>query len=188
LLRDGTLDAIDSNYLIYEKENVKQYIEIRNCVSNQLRDYQKYIIGIYDEFEGDFKKLFFSFLTFAFTTILIRVLAKNMEDKMLLPDTVIWLLLGYCAVSCFYYAYARWRRDKKVGLFDKQYNDTRKFYEKLLSQKELNELFTDERNNDGTYKAFIEERTYNLDWVWIGANVVFIIILLYIKYGVNVAV
>ena len=75
-----------------------------------------------------------------------------------------------------------------MGLFDKQYNDTRKFYEKLLSQKELNELFTDERNNDGTYKAFIEERTYNLDWVWIGANVVFIIILLYIKYGVNVAV
>lgn len=188
LLRDGTLDAIDSNYLIYEKENVKQYIEIRNNVSNQLRDYQKYIIGIYDEFEGDFKKLFFSFLTFAFTTILIRVLAKNMEDEVLLPDTVICLLLGYCAVSCLYYAYARWKRNMKVELFDKQYNDTRKFYEKLLSQKELKELFTDERNNDGTYKAFIEERTYNLDWVWLGANVVFIIILLYIKYGVNVAV
>lgn len=188
LLRDGTLDAIDSNYLIYEKENVKQYIEIRNNVSNQLRDYQKYIIGIYDEFEGDFKKLFFSFLTFAFTTILIRVLAKNMEDEVLLPDTVICLLLGYCAVSCLYYAYARWKRNMKVELFDKQYNDTRKFYEKLLSQKEMNELFTDERNNDGTYKAFIEERTYNLDLVWLGANVVFIVILLYIKYGVNVAV
>ena len=188
LLRDGTLDAIDSNYLIYEKENVKQYIEIRNNVSNQLRDYQKYIIGIYDEFEGDFRKLFFSFLTFAFTTILIRVLAKNMEDEVLLPDTVICLLLGYCAASCLYYAYARWKRNKKVELFDKQYNDTRKFYEKLLSQKELKELFTDERNNDGTYKAFIEERTYNLDWVWLGANVVFIIILLYIMYGVNVAV
>ncbi len=185
-LRDGTLDAIDSNYRIYEKENVKQYIEIRNNVAKQLRDYQKYIIGIYDEFEQDFKKLFFSFLGFAFTTTIIRVLAKNIEDRVLLPDTVIWLLLGYCAVSCFYYAYARWRRDKKVELFDKQYNATRTFYKDLLSEKEMSELFTDERGKDGTYKAFIEERTYCFDWVWIIANLVFIGILIYIKYVVNV--
>lgn len=185
-LRSGTMDAIDSNYRIYEKENVKQYIEIRNNVSTQLRDYQKYIIGIYDDFEQDFKKLFFSFLGFAFTTTIIRVIAKNLDEKILLPDTVIMLLLGYCAVSCLYYAYARWKRNKKVELFDKQYNATRAFYKDLLSEKELNELFTDERNKDGTYKAFIEERTYRFDWVWIGAVVLFAGILLYIKYFVNV--
>lgn len=187
-LRDGTLDAIDSNYRIYEKENVKQYIEIRNNVAKQLRDYQKYIIGIYDEFEQDFKKMFFSFLGFAFTTTIIRVLAKNMDDKIILPDTIIWLLLGYCAVSCFYYAYARWKRDKKVELFDKQYNDTRTFYKDLLSDKELNELFTDERNKDGTYKAFIEERTYLFDWVWVIAILIFAGVLIYIKYGLNATI
>ena len=119
-LREGAFDAISSNYRIYEKENVKQYIEIRNNVSNQLRDYQKYIITIYDDFEGSFKKLFFSFLTFAFTTAIIRVLAKNMEDNVLVPDTIILLLLGFCLVSFIYYFYARWERDKKVKLFDKQ--------------------------------------------------------------------
>lgn len=185
-LRDGTLDAIDSNYRIYEKENVRQYIEIRNNVAKQLRDYQKYIIGIFDEFEQDFKKLFFSFLGFAFTTTIIRVLAKNMEDKVLLPDTIILLLLGFCSVSCLYYAYARWKRNKKVELFDKQYNATRTFYKDLLSEKEMKELFTDERNKDGTYKAFIEERTYHFDLVWIGANLIFAAILFYIKYKVNV--
>lgn len=185
-LREGTLDAIDSNYRIYEKENVKQYIEIRNNVAKQLRDYQKYIIGIYDEFEQDFKKMFFSFLGFAFTTTIIRVLAKNMDDKIILPDTIIWLLLGYCAFSCFYYAYARWKRDKKVELFDKQYNASRSFYKDLLSDKELNELFTDERNEDGTYKAFIEERTYCFDWVWVIAILIFAGVLIYIKCIVNV--
>lgn len=185
-LREGTLDAIDSNYRIYEKENVKQYIEIRNNVAKQLRDYQKCIIGIFDEFEQDFKKMFFSFLGFAFMTTIIRVLAKNIEDKVILPDTVIWLLLGYCAVSCFYYAYARWRRDKKVALFDKQYNATRSFYKDLLSDKELNDLFTDKRNKDGTYKAFIEERTYRFDWVWVVAILIFAGILIYIKCVVNV--
>lgn len=187
-LREGTLDAIESNYRIYEKENVKQYIELRNNVAKQLRDYQKYIIGIFDEFEQDFKKMFFSFLGFAFTTTIIRVLAKNIEDKVILPDTIIWLLLGYCAVSCFYYAYARWKRDKKVELFDKQYNATRTFYKDLLSEKELNELFTDERNKDGTYKAFIDERTYRFDWVWVIAILIFAGVLIYIKCVVNVNV
>lgn len=130
--------------------------------------------------------MFFSFLGFAFTTTIIRVLAKNIEDKVILPDTIIYLLLGYCAVSCFYYAYARWKRDKKVDLFDKQYNATRTFYKDLLSDKELSELFTDERNKDGTYKAFIEERTYRFDWIWVVAILIFAGILIYIKCCVNV--
>lgn len=184
-LREGTLDAIDSNYRIYERENVKQYIELRNSVSTQLRDYQKDIIRIFDDFEGDFKKLFFSFLTFAFTTAIIRVLAKNIDDNIILPDTIILLLLGFCGASCLYYAYARWARNKKVKLFDKQYNDTRSFYEELLSKKEMNELFTDKRNEDGTYKAFVEERTYLFDWVWIIVNLIIIGILFYIKYVIN---
>lgn len=184
-LREGTLDAIDSNYRIYERENVKQYIELRNNVSTQLRDYQKDIVGIFDDFEGDFKRLFFSFLTFAFTTAIIRVLAKNIEDNIILPDTIILLLLGFCGASCLYYAYARWERNKKVKLFDKQYNDTRGFYEELLSKKEMNELFTDKRNEDGTYKAFVEERTYLFDWVWIIVNLIIIGILFYIKCVIN---
>lgn len=184
-LRDGTFDAIDSNYRIYEKENVKQYIELRNNVAAQLRDYQRYIIGIYDEFEEAFKKLLFSFLAFAFTTSIIRVLAKNIKDNILIPDTIITLLLGLCAVSLLYYTYARWERRKKVELFDKQYNDTRKFYEELLSPEEMSELFTDERNKDGTYKAFIEERTCRYDFLWVGVNVVFIAALLYIRFFIN---
>ena len=186
-LRDGTFDSIGSNYRIYEKENVKQYLEIRNNISNQLHNYQKQIIDIYDDFENSFKKLTFTFLTFAFTTIIIRVLAKNMEDNIMLPNTIILLLLGYCAISMLYYAFARWERNRKVKLFDKQYNWTRNFYEELLSEKEMSELFTDEKKKDGTYRAFLEERSCLYDFVWVGVNAILIGILLYIKYIINSA-
>ncbi len=73
-----------------------------------------------------------------------------------------------------------------MALFDKQYNATRSFYKDLLSDKELNDLFTDKRNKDGTYKAFIEERTYRFDWVWVVAILIFAGILIYIKCVVNV--
>lgn len=184
-LRDGVIDAIDSNYRIYERENVRQYIGIRNKVSEQLRNYQKDIIKIYDDFEQDFKKITFSFLTFAFTTAIIRILAKNMDDAIIIPNTIILLLLGFCSMSCFYYVYASWERNEKVKLFDKQYNDMRRLYSELLSKKELDELFADEKNIDGTYRAFIKERTYRYDWLWISFNVIFAGILLYIKYCMN---
>lgn len=184
-LPETTFDSILSNYNLYEKKNVEQYIELRNKVAEQLRNYQKDVVKIHDDFELDFKKITFSFLTFAFTTAIVRVLAKNIEETILIPDTIICLLLAFCSMSCFYYAYARWERNKKVRLFDKQYNGTRRFYEKLLSPKEMEELFTDERNKDGTYRAFIEERTCLYDWVWIILNLIFIATLLYIKYFIN---
>ena len=150
-----------------------------------MRNYQKDIIKIYDDFEQDFKKITFSFLTFAFTTAIIRILAKNMDDAIIIPNTIILLLLGFCSMSCFYHVYASWERNEKVKLFDKQYNDMRRLYSELLSKKELDELFADEKTIDGTYRAFIKERTYRYDWLWISFNVIFAGILLYIKYCMN---
>lgn len=179
-ISDKTLDAIDSNYRIYEKENVKQYITIRNDVSLQLHKYQKDIIGIVDGFESDFKKLLFTFLTFVFTTALIRVLAKNVTGTVLIPDTIIYLMMAYCILSIFYYCYARWELEKKIRLFDEQYNKTRCFYRELLSEKELNELFVDEKNNDGTYQAFQSERRVKFNKVWFWSSIIVILVLLVI--------
>lgn len=177
-----TIDAIISNYRIYEKENVKQYISVRNDISKQLRDYQKEIIKIIDEFDGDFKKSFFTSLTFVFTTVLIRVLAKNITDAVLVPDIILFLLIGYCILSLCYYFYARWVLDSKIKLFDAQYKKSRKYYEEILSEKELSDLFDDIQTGDGSYEVFQEERKtkYRNLWLWGTASLmaIFIIILI----------
>ena len=167
-ISDKTIDAIISNYRIYEKENVKQYISIRNDISKQLRDYQKEVIKTVDEFDGDFKKVFFTFLTFIFTTTLIRILSKNINTTTLIPDEIIYLLLLYSILSLCYFFYARYVLDEKIKLIDDQYTKTRNFYNEVLSDKEQSDLFDDVRNNEGSYQAFQKERKtkYKQLWLW----------------------
>ena len=84
-----------------------------------------------------------------------------------------------------YQSYTRSILNGKIGLLDKQYNDTRNFYGDLLSEKELNELFTDQRNDDGTYITFLKEREVHFDMLWLGLNVLTIIALICVLIFVN---
>ena len=180
LLNETTFDSIISNYNIFEKKNVEQYIGLRNEVAKQLRVYQKEMYDIVNGFENDFKTIFFGYMAFVFTTVIIRALAKNVGEGVLIPNTIIVLLMLYCAASLVYQCYARSVLDGRIRLFDRQYNKTRAFYSELLSENELNELFTDKRNKDGSYKAFLKEREVHFDMLWLCVNVLTIIALVII--------
>lgn len=185
-LNDKVQEAIDSNYRIYEKENVKQYIEVRNDISKQLRIYQKDIIGIVDSFNNDCKKILFTFLTFLFTSVLIRVLAKNMTSTILIPNEIAIILLVYCFISLGYFKYDRWELDNKIRFFDEQYNKTRSFYKEILSQSEMEELFFDKEKN-GKYIAFQNERKTKYRKFWHRSVLICIIGLLSILFINNYA-
>ena len=129
--------------------------------------------------------MFFGYMTFVFTTVIIRVMAKNVEEAVLIPDTIIILLMLYCAASLLYQCFTRKILDGRIKLLDKQYNDTRNFYAELLSEKELNELFTDQRNKDGTYRAFLEEREVHFDILWMVLNILTVIALICILFFIN---
>lgn len=182
-INDKTIDAIISNYRIYEKENVVQYISIRNEVSKQLRDYQKEVIKTVDEFDGDFKKIFFTFMTFIFSTVLIRVMSKNLSSPKLIPDEIILLLGLYCILSLGYFFYARYVLDEKINMIDSQYTKTRRFYNEVLSENEQKELFDDISTKDGTYQSFQKERKakYKKLWVWSVIAVIIVLVVLLIN-------
>lgn len=184
-LKETTFDSILSNYNIFEKKNVEQYIGLRNSVAVQLRAYQKEIIDAVASYENGMRTMFFGYMTFVFTTVIIRVMAKNVEEAVLIPDTIIVLLMLYCASSLLYQCFTRKILDGRIKLLDKQYNDTRNFYAELLSERELNELFTDQRNKDGTYRAFLKEREVHFDILWIVLNVLTVIVLICILVFIN---
>ena len=184
-LKETTFDSILSNYNIFEKKNVEQYIGLRNSVAVQLRAYQKEIIDAVASYENGMRTMFFGYMTFVFTTVIIRVMAKNVEEAVLIPDTIIVLLMLYCASSLLYQCFTRKILDGRIKLLDKQYNDTRNFYAELLSERELNELFTDQRNKDGTYRAFLKEREVHFDILWMVLNVLTVIVLICILVFIN---
>mgnify|MGYP006916056955 CR=1 FL=1 len=180
LIKDTTFDSVISNYNVFEKKNVEQYIGLRNEVAKQLSVYQKEMYDIVNGFENDFKTLFFGYMAFVFTTVIVRVIAKNVGEDVLIPNTIIALLMLYCGASLAYQCYARSILDGRIKLFDRQYNKTRSFYSELLSENELNELFTDKRNKDGSYQAFLKEREAHFDMLWLCVNILTMIVLVII--------
>ena len=63
-LNESTLDSIKSNFKIFEKDNVRQYIKVRNDVSKTLLDMQEKVNAIVEGFTGDFHKSVISLGTF----------------------------------------------------------------------------------------------------------------------------
>ncbi|WP_454990790.1 hypothetical protein, partial [Campylobacter rectus] len=63
-INSSTFESILSNYKIYEKENVKQYLQVRNKLSELLIDLQGKISSIVDSFISDFKKIFLTLVSF----------------------------------------------------------------------------------------------------------------------------
>lgn len=104
-------------------------------------------------------------------------MAKNINDKILLPDNIIYCLLAFCFISFIYFFYANWEVKEKIRLFDKRYNDTRTFYGEILSEKELDELFMDEKSEKGLYQSFMEEREVKYKCVWILGLIIVMILL-----------
>ena len=133
------------------------------------------MIKTVDEFDGDFKKVFFTFLTFIFTTTLIRVLSKNINMTTLIPDEIRFRLLLYSILSLCYFFYARYVLDEKIKLIDNQYTKTRNFYNEILSDKEQSDLFDDVRNNEGSYQAFQKERKTKYQKLWLRGVIIVVI-------------
>ena len=55
-LSEMAFDAIKSGYKVYQKENIKQYIEVRNKISDQLIELQDKADKIVAAFVSDYKK------------------------------------------------------------------------------------------------------------------------------------
>ena len=166
-LGSQTLDAVISNFNIYEKENVKQYIEVRNKVTEQVSKIQKDIMAVIDDYTGGFLKIMTANLTFFLTVIVIRVLAKEMEEKVLMPNVILYISYGLLAVSLAYLLYARTDALDRKKLKENHFAQLIMRYGDILGEKESSNLSTDfDKVNKESTAYYIENRITAVTWLW----------------------
>lgn len=183
-INDSTFDAILSNYKIYEKENVKQYIQVRNKISELLIDLQAKIGSIVDNFIGDFKKNLITLISFFISVIVIRVISKG-DFISGFTDEVILLSIIFLFISFGILWYSRWELSKKIGLFEKHYEQIRTRYKDLLSEPELKEIFEDcDPKNNSSHKSFVKKQQKLYSWLW-GLSIFLLFIAILIIYNNN---
>ena len=166
-LGSQTLDAVISNFNIYEKENVKQYIEVRNKVTEQVSKIQKDIMAVIDDYTGGFLKIMTANLTFFLTVIVIRVLAKEMEEKVLMPNVILYISYGILTISLAYLLYARSDALDRKKLKENHFSQLIKMYGDILGEKESSNLSTDfDKTNEESTAYYIENRITAVTRLW----------------------
>lgn len=165
-LSKTSFDAIISNFKIYERQNVKQYIEVRNKLSEILIDLQGKIDKIVNGFIGDYKKNILTLLSFFISVIVIRAVSKGDFIGGFTTEIVI-LSYSFLLISIGIMFYSKWELKKRVSIFDKHYSQLRERYKELLSEDELERIFEDCNPKQIDSKSFIkdQEKLYTILWI-----------------------
>lgn len=172
-LNESTLDSIKSNFKIFEKDNVRQYIKVRNDVSKTLLDMQEKVNAIVEGFTGDFQKSVISLGTFFLTVIVVRVIAKG-DIAGAFTGGIALLSLAFIVLSAVNLVYSRKTLDRKERLFTKHYEQLKERYSQLLSEEEKQKMFEDsDPRKDGTHANYILWQKNRYTWIWAIALVVF---------------
>ena len=177
ILNPSTLDAIKSNFKIFEKDNVRQYIKVRNEVSKTLLDLQDKVNSTVETFAGDFRKNVVGLGTFFLTLVVVRVVSHG-DWIGGFTTQIVFLSFIFIVLSFIILYYSRRVVEKKEALYTKHYDLLRQRYSALLSNEELDELFKDGNPNKyGSHSNYIQWQKNVYTWIWAGALLIFSIFL-----------
>jgi hypothetical protein len=164
-LSETTFEAIKSGYKIYQKENIKQYIEIRNKVSDQLIELQNKADKIVENFVGDYKKSFLAIVSFFISVIVIRVVSKG-DFAGGFTIEVTFLLISFLLIFLIIMFFARWEINKQIDRYVNFYANLKERCNDLLDESDVNRILNNDKDFENN-KQFIENRRKNYTILWV---------------------
>ncbi|MFA7380846.1 MAG: hypothetical protein WC150_10305 [Bacteroidia bacterium] len=165
-LKGHPFQSIQSSYKVYEKQNIKQYIEIRNKISDQLLDFNNRANKVIETFASGFQKSSLALITFYFSAIAIKVLGNGDFVNVFTLDTAV-LSIVFLFGSFLYYLVAKWEVKEQRKRFVDSYTNLKERYTDLLEKEDIQRIL----NNDKEFNAdvaFIDGKLkiYSNLWKW----------------------
>lgn len=178
-LEGDVFESLKSSYKIYEKQNVKQYIEVRNKMSDQILDYGKRVASFTDNFANGFQKSALSLVTFFSSLIVTRILAtpKNNSDFIMYSTLITIVFIG---ITLVYMIISRFELNEQEIRFKKSYKDFKTRYTDLLTEEDIARIL----NNDEEHKSDLlyitkKKRWYTSLWILVLALILVATIIYY---------
>lgn len=143
LLDKKVLAAIQSNYNLYLKENVTQYLELKNkvaeFVAGTVSKTGEYATELLDKFKTNLIAIF----GFLFTVIIANIVSDQPLDNIFTKD--ITAILEFVLIGSFVYLFISYKQSKyqMKKVYD-SYDELKKSYNQILTDDDIKECF----NND----------------------------------------
>jgi len=162
---DKVMASIQSNYNLYLKENVKEYLELKNKVAEFISD----IVSKTGEYAcfllNKFKSNVIAIFAFLFTVILANIVSDQPLSNIFTRD--ITILLESVLIASFLYLFICYAQSKyEINKVCDSYKLMKNNYLDILTQEDLNDIFDNDRiiNN---MKSTIQKTRKNYVIAWI---------------------
>lgn len=163
-LQGNSFQSIQSSYKVYEKQNIKQYIEIRNKISDQLLDFNNRANKLIETFASGFQKSALALITFYISAIAIKVLGKGDFIQIFTIEATL-LSIAFIITSYIYYKAARWEVIEQRKRFVESYANLKERYTDLLDKEDINRIVNNDKEFNSDLK-FIDDKLNTYSNLW----------------------
>jgi len=137
------LKSLFSNYQVYMKENVKQYFEIKNKVTEFMFDLLNKSFDIYDQYKVASRNTALAVLSYFFTVVVLRAINKQKLDILFTPE-IASISIVFILSAIIYVSMVHSDLIKKNISINIRVKELRGRYVQVLCGDEIEELFNSE--------------------------------------------
>lgn len=173
---DGrTFSSIISNYDLYLRQNVVQYVELKNKLTEFIVATSKEIDDIAISFFDRIKNNFIAFLTFILGVLLTNVVSDNRLNNVFTKDIAMIsyiILIGsvlYLIVSILEVVF-------RFNSYQKKYYDLKSSYQDLLDKSDIDTIFMNDKSYNENRGQIVKSTTIiSAIWLLIILTIFFVI-------------
>lgn len=164
-IRQGSMAALTSNYSIYLKENVKQYIEIKNKLSDQIQKQSDKASDVVKSIGSYLRASIFTVYSFVITTFVVRSISKS-TTELTFTAGVYAIFLMFLALSLCTLLYAIRESVAEQDRFRLTYDSFKKRFDDLLSETDRARILQNDEDFNRDI-AYIEKSRCRALIMWI---------------------
>jgi hypothetical protein len=164
-IQPGCLSSLHSNYQIYLKENLKQYIETKNKITDAIQKASDKASDMVKQVGTYFRASVFSIYSFFLTIFLLRAINKETLDLHISNSLyMIFIFFLIISVSIFFYAKSEFKQEKKRYI--NSYASLKSRYTDLIADSDLKIILQNDNDHINDIN-FIDETFKKTTDLWI---------------------
>ncbi|MDF7815376.1 hypothetical protein [Hymenobacter sp. YC55] len=164
-LRGNPFDSIKSSFEIYLKQNIKQYIELRSKISDQIVDQTNKATKIAEEFAGSYKKSIMAFVSFFASIIIAKVFTTKQLNGAFTREAT-GVALAFLGIATIYFVASYVEFGAEKTRFVKNYQNLKSRFRDLLVEEDINRIV----DNDQVHLddlAYMNAKVKRFSGLWI---------------------
>lgn len=178
-LKAGCIESITSNYIIYLKDNLKQYVEVKNKLSDQIQKTSEKAAEVVKSINTYLRASIFSVYSFVFTVFLVRTIGKA-DVGPIFSNATYSIFILFVLVSILILIYALSETNAEIRRFKNMYSSFRERYTDLITKEDLNRIFSNDKDFDRDLK-YIRKSRKKVVCLWVMSLLVIFVIITFVK-------